>query len=59
MVPTDKKKGKEMHYVDADFDPVSAALTQLHQAVVNEPVPEDFLRILDDIDAKIAAKKGH
>ncbi len=48
-----------MNYVDADFDPVSAALTKLHQAVVNEPVPDDFLRILDDIDAKIAAKKGH
>lgn len=59
MAPTDKNKGKKMHYVDADFDPVSAALTQLHEAVVSEPVPEVFLRILDDIDAKIAAKKGH
>lgn len=59
MATTNKNRGKKMNYVDADFDPVSAALTKLHQAVVNEPVPDDFLRILDDIDAKIAAKKGH
>ncbi len=39
------------------FDPVSAALQQLHQAVASEEVPEDFLRILEDIDAKIAAAK--
>ena len=37
------------------FDPVSAALQQLHQAIASEEVPVDFLRILDDIDAKIAA----
>lgn len=36
-------------------DPVSTALQQLHQAVVSEPLPDDFLRILDEIDARIAA----
>ena len=37
------------------FDSVSAALQQLHQAVASEEVPDDFLRILEEIDAKIAA----
>jgi hypothetical protein len=44
-----------MHNADTAFDPVLAALQQLHQAVASEEVPEDFLRILEDIDAKIAA----
>jgi len=39
------------------FDPVSAALQQLHQAVASEAVPDDFLRLLEEIDAKIAAAK--
>ncbi len=43
---------------DAAFDPVSAALQQLHQAVASEEVPEDFMRILAEIDAKIAAAKS-
>ncbi len=37
------------------FDPVSAALQQLHQAVENEGVPDEFLRLLENIDAKLAA----
>ncbi len=43
--------------VNTAFDPVEAALKQMHQAVATEQVPEDFLRILEDIDAKIAAAK--
>lgn len=39
------------------FDSVSAALQQLHQAVASEEMPQDFLKILNDIDAKIAAAK--
>lgn len=46
-----------MPRVSLAFDPVSAALLQLHQAVASEEVPDEFLRILDDIDAKIAAAK--
>jgi hypothetical protein len=46
-----------MPHLDTAFDPVSAALQQLHQAVASEVVPEDFLRILAEIDAKIAAAK--
>jgi hypothetical protein len=46
-----------MHRIDTAFDPVSAALQQLHQAVASEAMPEDFLKILEEIDAKIAAAK--
>lgn len=44
-----------MPHTDTAFDPVSAALQQLHQAVASEELPEEFLRILEEIDAKIAA----
>ena len=50
-------KDVEMNQVETRFDPVSAALKQLHVAVVAVQVPEDFLRTLDEIDAKIAARK--
>jgi len=44
---------------DEDFggDPIAAALKQMHDAVANEELPDDFLRLLDEIDSKIAAKK--
>ncbi len=47
-----------MKSVNSDYDPVSAALKQMHAAVASEPVPDDFMRILDEIDAKIAAAKS-
>lgn len=46
-----------MHEADASVDPVLAALQRLHLAVVSEELPEDFRRILAEIDAKIAAAK--
>jgi hypothetical protein len=52
-----RSKDSTMHAVETRFDPVAAALKQLHDTVAAEPVPEDFLRILDQIDAKIAAAK--
>lgn len=57
MTKTGEPKGNKMADVNTAFDPVEAALKQMHQAVATEQVPEDFLRILDDIDAKIAAAK--
>lgn len=57
MVKNELKKGTRMPRVNLAFDPVSAALMQLHQAVASEEVPDEFLKILDDIDAKIAAAK--
>lgn len=44
-----------MRQSDTAFDPISAALQQLHHAVASEALPDDFLKILDEIDAKIAA----
>jgi Anti-sigma factor NepR len=55
MARPERPKGMKMHTLEPAFDPVAAALKQLHQSVADEPVPDDFLRILDDIDAKIAA----
>jgi len=46
-----------MPHAETAFDPVSAALQQLHQAVASEELPDDFLRILEEIDAKIAAAR--
>lgn len=45
---------------DAEFanDPVAAALKQMHDAVAGEALPDDFLRLLDEIDTKIAANKA-
>ncbi len=50
--------GKRTRHSDTAFDPVSAALQQLHQAVQSEPLPEDFLKLLGEIDAKIAAARS-
>lgn len=57
MVKQKAPKDNKMNDADNSFDPVSAALRQMHEAVANEELPEDFLRLLDEIDAKIAASK--
>lgn len=57
MVEKKSKKGRGMYGSAMAFDPVTAALQQLHQAVASEDVPDEFLRILDEIDAGIAAAK--
>jgi hypothetical protein len=43
---------------DISSDPIAAALKQMHDAVASEELPDDFLRLLDEIDTKIAAKKA-
>jgi hypothetical protein len=58
MPETKAKKGGEKTMVDNDFDPIAAALKKLHNDIAEEALPETFLRILDDIDAKIAARKS-
>jgi hypothetical protein len=40
-----------------EFDPLTAALRQMHDSISNEPVPDDFLDLLDQIDAKISSAK--
>lgn len=57
MVEKKSRKGRAMYGSAMAFDPVTAALQQLHQAVASEDVPDEFLRILDEIDAGIAAAK--
>jgi aminoglycoside phosphotransferase len=32
------------------FDPIATALRRLHDNVVAEPIPDDFMRLLDRID---------
>lgn len=46
--------GEEMN---PEFDPLTAALRQMHDSVANEPIPDDFLDLLDMIDAKMSASK--
>jgi hypothetical protein len=57
MAKNQPPEGSKMPKTNTAFDPVSAALQQLHQVVSSEEVPDDFLRILGEIDAKIAAAK--
>ncbi len=39
-------------------DPVGTALRRLHDDVIAEPLPEDFLRLLGDIERKIVGQAG-
>jgi Anti-sigma factor NepR len=53
-----KAKKPGSHDEDIGRDPIATALKQMHDAVVSEALPDDFLRLLDEIDTKIAAKKA-
>jgi hypothetical protein len=35
---------------DLAFDPIAAALRQLHESVAAEEIPDDFLDLLDQLD---------
>ncbi len=37
--------------IGAKPDPVTAGLQQLFASIENEPIPDDFLRLLDEIEA--------
>jgi Anti-sigma factor NepR len=57
-----KRKGKRsakafVNEVDPLFDPVTAALRQMHDDVALEPIPDEFLILLDKIDARFSATK--
>jgi hypothetical protein len=52
---TGKRRAGEA--MDPEFDSLTAALRQMHDSIANEPVPDDFLDLLDQIDAKISASK--
>ncbi|WP_373476080.1 NepR family anti-sigma factor [Sphingorhabdus sp.] len=55
MEKTDKPGN---HDEDSAGDPIAAALRQMHDAVASEELPDDFLKLLDEIDMKIASKKA-
>lgn len=40
-----------------EFDSLTAALRQMHDSIASEPVPDDFLDLLDQIDAKMSVTK--
>jgi len=59
MSKSKKRETKPMRFVNAvdpDFDPISAALRQMHEGVASEPVPDEFLLLLDQLDARMAEK---
>ncbi len=43
--------------MDPNFDSLTAALRQMHDSIASEPIPDDFLDLLDQIDAKMSASK--
>ena len=43
--------------MDSEFDHLTAALRQMHDSVTNEAIPDDFLDLLDRIDAKMSASR--
>lgn len=55
MAKADKS---DNHEDENGTDPIAAALKQMHDSVTNEALPDDFLRLLDEIDSKIASKKA-
>jgi len=40
------------------FDPIAAALRQMHDKVTQEDIPDDFLRLLDEIDERAGRGKA-
>jgi hypothetical protein len=43
--------------LDPEFDALTAALRQMHDSIADEPVPDDFLALLDKIEAKFSASQ--
>ena len=54
---SNKRKRQAAEAMDPEFDSLTAALRQMHDSIANEPVPDDFLDLLDQIDAKISPAK--
>jgi hypothetical protein len=55
-----KREPKPVRFVNAvdpDFDPISAALRQMHEGVANEAIPDEFLKLLDQLDERMAGQE--
>jgi hypothetical protein len=46
-----------MRGVNSQLDPITAALRQMHDDIAKEPIPADFMDLLDKIDKKMSARK--
>lgn len=53
----DPKPMRFVNAVDPEFDPIAAALRQMHDGIAQEPVPDDFLKLLDQLDERLSDKK--
>lgn len=47
-----KDKRKPVQVADLEADPINAALRRLHDSIASEPIPEDFLRLIDELEKK-------
>ncbi len=54
--PRSGSAGENMRPIGVAFDPIAAALRQMHDKVSQEAVPDDFLRLLDEIDERAAKR---
>ncbi len=43
---------KRMRMPATAFDPIAAALQQIHSKVTDENIPDDFMRLLEQFDAQ-------
>lgn len=39
------------------FDPIGAALRQIHDSIASEKIPDDFLRLLEQLDERSGKRK--
>lgn len=59
LVKSRKDRPNSSRFVNSaepEFDPIAAALRQMHDGVAKEPVPDDFLKLLDQLDERLAEK---
>ena len=49
-------KGHKVEAFNAEYDPISIALKRLHDEVLAEDIPNEFLELLAQIDRKIEDK---
>lgn len=62
LIKSRNDKMKPARFVNAaepEFDPISAALKQMHEGVAKEPVPDEFLKLLDQLDERLAEKDAN
>lgn len=58
LPPSVAGRGKTVIRAGRGNDPVTAGLQQLFASIEDEPIPDDFLRLLDEIEARSTAGKG-